>query len=107
MRNSPKVSPEVFQHALRMVFEAKDQYPSQWAAIESIAGKIGCTAEKLRQRVRRAEPDQGLCEGSTTAVQQQTVKVPVDVGGILHQHHGTDRQIRQALSRRPTRLSWV
>jgi transposase len=36
-----------------MVFVAKDQYPSQWATIESIAGKIGCTGETLRKWVRQ------------------------------------------------------
>ncbi len=41
------------KRAVRMVFDAKDQYPSQWAAIESIAAKIGCTAETLRKWVRR------------------------------------------------------
>jgi transposase len=49
MRKSPKFSPEVIERAVRMVFDAKDQYPSQWAAIESIAGKIGCTGETLRK----------------------------------------------------------
>ena len=39
MRKSPKFSPEVQERAVRMVFDAKDQYPSQWAAIESIAGQ--------------------------------------------------------------------
>ena len=39
---SPKSSPEMMELAVRMVFDAKDQYPSHWAAIESIAGKIGC-----------------------------------------------------------------
>ena len=48
-RKSPKFSPEVVERAVRMVFDAKDQYPSQWAAIESIAGKIGGTAEALRR----------------------------------------------------------
>ena len=38
MRKSPKFSPEVVERAVRMVFEAQGQYPSQWAAIESIAG---------------------------------------------------------------------
>ncbi len=71
MRKSPKFSPEVVERAVRMVFEAKDQYPSQWAAIESIAGKIGCTAETLRRWVRQAERDQGLREGPTTAEQQR------------------------------------
>jgi len=53
MRKSPKFSPEVVERAVRMVFEAKDRYPSQWAAIESIAGKIGCTAEQ--QRIKAPE----------------------------------------------------
>lgn len=60
MRKSPKYSPEVVERAVRMVFEAKDQYPSQWAAIESIASKIGCTAETLRKWVRQGERDSGV-----------------------------------------------
>jgi transposase len=71
MRKSPKFSPEVVERAVRMVFEAKDQYPSQWAAIESIAGKIGCTAETLRRWVRQSERDQGLRDGPSTAEQQR------------------------------------
>jgi transposase len=71
MRKSPKFSPEVVERAVRMVFEAKDQYPSQWAAIESIAGKIGCTAETLRRWVRQGERNQGLREGLSTAEQQR------------------------------------
>ena len=47
------VFPEVIERAVRMVFEAKDQYPSQWAAIELIADKIGCTAETLTAAVGR------------------------------------------------------
>ena len=54
MRKSPKFSPEVQDRAVRMVFDAKDQYPSQWAAIESISAKIGCTGETLRKWVRVA-----------------------------------------------------
>jgi transposase len=53
MRKSPKFSREVQERAVRLVFDAKDQYPSQWAAIESIAGKIGCKGETLRKWVRR------------------------------------------------------
>ena len=71
MRKSPKFSPEVVERAVRMVFEAKDQYPSQWAAIESIAGKIGCTAETLRRWVRQAERGRGGREGPSTAEQQR------------------------------------
>src|SRR5678815_6012791 len=71
MRKSPKYSPEVTERAVRMVFEAKDQYASQWAAIESIAAKIGCTAETLREWVRQGERDGGARPGPTTAEQQR------------------------------------
>jgi transposase-like protein len=50
-----------------MVFEHQAEYDSQWSALNSIAGKIGCTAETLRKWVRRAERDQGLREGLTTS----------------------------------------
>ncbi|KLJ02526.1 transposase [Luteimonas sp. FCS-9] len=49
-----------------MVLEHQDGHSSQWSAIESIAGKIGCTAETLRNWVRRAERDEGLGPGLTT-----------------------------------------
>jgi transposase len=54
-----------------MVFDAKDQYPWQWAAIESIAGKIGCTGQTLRKRVRPGECDSGVRPGPTTNEQQR------------------------------------
>ena len=54
---------EVRERAVRMVFESQDEYESQWAALSSIAGKIGCTAETLRKWVRQAEIDQGRREG--------------------------------------------
>jgi|GEM_PF-359327 len=73
IRKSPKFSPEVQERAVRMVFDAKQQYPSQWAAIESIAGKIGCTGETLRKWVRQGERDSGVRPGSTT-VEQQRIK---------------------------------
>jgi transposase len=71
MRKSPKFSPEVQERAVRMVFDAKDQYPTQWAAIESIAGKIGCSAETLRKWVRQRERDSGVRPGATTTEQQR------------------------------------
>jgi transposase len=71
MRKSPKFSPEVVDRAVRMVFDAKDQYPSQWSAIESIAGKIGCTAETLRRWVRQGERDSGGRPRSTSLEQQR------------------------------------
>ena len=79
MRKSPKFSPEVVERAVRMVFDAKDQYPSQWAAIESIAGKIGCTAETLRRWVRQGERDGGVREGPTTADQQRVKELEREV----------------------------
>ncbi len=71
MKKSTKYSPEVRQRAVRMVLEAQGQHDSQWAAIESIAAKIGCTAETLRRWVRRHERDTGQREGLTTDEQKR------------------------------------
>jgi len=67
MNKTTRYSPEVRERAVRMVFEHQADYDSQWAALNSIAAKIGCTAETLRKWVRRAERDQGLREGLTTS----------------------------------------
>jgi transposase len=66
MKKSTRYSPEVRERAVRLVLEHKREYDSQWAAISSIAGKIGCSAETLRKWVRRAETDAGRREGLTT-----------------------------------------
>jgi transposase len=65
-KTSNRFSPEVRQRAVRMVLEHGGDHASQWAAIGSIAGKIGCTAETLRTWVRQAERDRGLRPGPTT-----------------------------------------
>ena len=70
-KTSNRFSPEVRQRAVRIVLEHGGDHASQWAAIGSIAGKIGCTAETLRTWVRRAERDQGLRAGSTTAERER------------------------------------
>ena len=64
--NEEQGFPEVRSHAVRMVFDHQAKHPSQWAAINSIAGKIGCTGETLRRWVRQAEREQGLRCGPTT-----------------------------------------
>ena len=59
MNKSTRYSPEVRERAVRLVFEHQGEHDSQWAAIGSIAEKMGCTAETLRKWVRQAERDQG------------------------------------------------
>ena len=66
MSKANRYSPEVRTRAVRMVFEHEHDHPSQWAAIKSIAEKIGCTAETLRSWLRQAERDQGRRAGTTT-----------------------------------------
>ena len=61
-----RYSPEVRARAVRMVLEHQSDHPSQWAAMNSIASKIGCAGETLRKWVRQAERDQGLRDGMTT-----------------------------------------
>jgi transposase len=78
-KTSTRYSPESQERAVRMVFEAKEQYPSQWAAIESIAAKIGCKAETLRRWVRRAERDSGQRPGPTTADQARVRELEREV----------------------------
>ena len=62
-----RYSPEVMERAVRLVLEQQGEHGSQWAAIGSIAGKIGCTPETLRRWVRQAERDQGRRAGATTS----------------------------------------
>jgi transposase len=72
-KTSNRFSPEVRQRAVRMVLEHGGDHASQWAAIGSIAGKIGCTAETLRKWVRQAERDQGQRPGAT-AEERERIK---------------------------------
>jgi transposase len=68
-----------------MVLEGADEHGSQWAAINSIAAKIGCTAETLRRWVRQAERDRGKRAGPTTEVQDRIKSLEREV-----------RELRQA-----------
>jgi len=64
-------SAEVKERAVRLVQETRADHSSEWAAMSSIASKIGCTAETLRKWVRRAERDAGVRPGPTTDDRQR------------------------------------
>jgi len=66
MARRSRYSPEVKERFVRLVREHGPEYPSQWAAITSIARKAGCTAETLRNWVRQAERDAGVRGGLTS-----------------------------------------
>ncbi len=67
MNKRVRYAPEVRERAVRLVFEHQREHGSQWATIESIASKIGCTPETLRKWVRQSERDQGIREGMSSA----------------------------------------
>jgi transposase-like protein len=66
MNKSNKFSPEVRERAVRMVQEQRGEYPSLWAAVASIAPKVGCVPQTLLEWVKRQEVDAGVRGGVTT-----------------------------------------
>lgn len=70
-KKKPHYSPELRERAVRMVREQAPEHDSQWAAIRSIAEKVGCTPEALRRWVRQSERDAGLRPGLTTDEKQR------------------------------------
>src|SRR5271169_2246501 len=80
-----KFSPEVRSRAVRLVLDHERDHPSQWAAISSIAAKIGCTAQTLNEWVKRAEIDTGKRAG-----------VPADTAERLKALERENRELRQA-----------
>jgi transposase len=66
MKTLKRYSPVERERAVRLVFDQQHQHSSQWSAIESIASKIGCTAETLRRWVRQSETDMGRRSGIST-----------------------------------------
>ena len=67
MSRSNRYPPEVRERAVRLVEEAQSEHSSQWAAIQSVADKIGCTHETLRRWLRRHETDHGKRPGQTSS----------------------------------------
>ena len=92
-----KYSPEVRERAVRLFQEHVHEYPSRWAAMQSIAGKIGCTAETLRSWVQRAEAHlvdvlQRVAEHSASRVAELTPR--------LWKRHFAANPLRSALHAR-------
>jgi transposase len=84
-KTSPKFSPEVRERAVRMVLEHRCDHPSQWAAIVSIAAKIGCTAQTLNEWMKKADIDSGRKPGLTT-----------DMSARMKALERENRELRQA-----------
>ena len=84
-KTSSRFSSEVRERAVRMVFEHRTEHTSQWAAIASIAAKIGCTAQTLSNWVRQVEREQGKRPGATS-----------DEGERIKALERENRELRQA-----------
>ena len=84
-RTSPNFSAEVRERAVRMVLEHRGEHASQWAAIVSIAAKIGCTAQTLNEWIKKADVDSGRKPGVTS-----------DEGERLKALERENRELRQA-----------
>lgn len=85
MGTSKRYPEEVRERAVRMVKEQQTEHGSQWAAIQSIAGKIGCTSESLRRWVRQAERDHGERAGMSNSERER-----------LRQLERENRELRRA-----------
>jgi transposase len=79
MARPSKFSNEVQERAVRLVLEHQAEHDSQWAAISSVAAKIGCTPETLRRWVRRAETDAGKRPGLTTNEREEMKRLQREV----------------------------
>ena len=79
MNRSTKFSPEVRERAVRMVQEHRGEYPSLWAAVESMAPKIGCVPQTLLGWIQRHEIDTGVRDGVGTAEAQRVKELEREV----------------------------
>ncbi len=84
-KTTNKYSPEVRSRAVRMVYDHAGEHPSRWAAVSSIAAKIGCTAQTLNEWVKKAEVDSGRRGG-----------VPTETAERLKALERENRELRQA-----------
>ena len=84
-QTSNKFSPEVRSRAVRMVLDHEGEHASRWAAVVSIAAKIGCTPQTLNEWVKKAEVDSGRKPGLTT-----------DMAAKLKALERENRELRQA-----------
>src|SRR3954453_9627890 len=84
-KTEDKFSPEVRTRAVRMVLDHASEHPSRWAAVTSIAGKIGCTPQTLHDWVKKAEVDSG-----------QRTGVPTDTAERLKALERENREVRKA-----------
>jgi transposase len=71
MTRATRYPPELRERAIRLVREHRDEHPSEWATIQSVAGKLGLTAETLRKWLRRDEVDRHERPGVTSAERER------------------------------------
>jgi len=84
MGTTKRYPEEVRERAVRMVAEQQAEHGSQWAAIHSIAGKIGCTAESLRRWVRQAERDHGERAGLSSSERGFACPIQASAGKVRY-----------------------